>query len=153
MLGFADCGAVFTASAITAIFGGSNVVMVAKDGQLPAVFARDEIKGATGGLFITSLMVICFILFFDLAGIAMMGSGAFLLVYAAVNAGHLRILKQTGAKAWIVVISLVLCIIMFVILEVYTYRKAPEAVYTMIALLIISFIAEAIWQKYRKKSA
>jgi len=97
-------------------------------------------------------MVICFILFFDLAGIAMMGSGAFLLVYAAVNAGHLRILEQTGAKGWLVAISLVLCLVMFVILEVYTYRSAPEAVYTMIALLIGSFAAEAVWQKFRKKS-
>ncbi len=143
-----------TASAINAtLFGGSNVsYMVAKEGGLPAVFARDEIKGATGGLLITSLMVICFILFFDLAGIAMMGSGAFLLVYAAVNAGHLRILKQTGAKAWIVIISLILCVIMFFILEVYTYRKAPEAVYTMIALLIASFVAEAVWQKFRKNN-
>ncbi len=142
-----------TASAINAtLFGGSNVsYMVAKEGQLPAVFVRDEIKGATGGLLITSLMVICFILFFDLAGIAMMGSGAFLLVYAAVNAGHLRILKQTGAKGWLVAISLILCLVMFVILEVYTYRNAPEAVYTMIALLIGSFVAELVWQKFRKK--
>lgn len=143
-----------TASAINAtLFGGANVsYMVAKEGQLPAVFAKDEIKGATGGLLITSLLVVCFILFFDLAGIAMMGSGAFLLVYAAVNAGHLRILKQTGAKGWIVAISLILCLVMFVILEVYTYRNAPEAVYTMIALLIGSFAAELVWQKLRKKS-
>jgi amino acid transporter len=143
-----------TASAINAtLFGGANVsYMVAKEGQLPAVFARDEIKGATGGLLITSLMVLCFILFFDLAGIAMMGSGAFLLVYAAVNAGHLRILKQTGAMGWLVAISLVLCLVMFVILEVYTYRNAPEAVYTMIVLLIGSFAAEIVWQKFRKKS-
>jgi amino acid transporter len=155
MLGFkliAIAALFSTASAINAtLFGAANVsYMVAKEGELPAVFSRDEIKGATGGLLITSLLVICFILFFDLAGIAMMGSGAFLLVYAAVNAGHLRILSQTGAKKWIVVISLVLCIIMFFILEVYTYRKAPEAVYTMIALLIASFAAEAVWQKFRK---
>lgn len=157
MLGFkliAIAALFSTASAINAtLFGGANVsYMVAKDGELPAVFAKNEVKGATGGLLITSLMVICFILFFDLAGIAMMGSGAFLLVYAAVNAGHLRILKHTGARAWIVVVSLVLCIIMFGILEVYTYRKAPEAVYTMIALLIASFVAEAVWQKFRKRS-
>lgn len=156
MLGFkliAIAALFSTASAINAtLFGGANVsYMIAKDGELPAVFSRSEIKGATGGLLITSLLVICFILFFDLARIAMMGSGAFLLVYAAVNAGHLRILKLTGAKAWIVIISLILCIIMFIILEVYTFRKAPEAVCTMIALLIGSFIAEAVWQKFRKK--
>jgi hypothetical protein len=40
------------------------------------------------------LVTLCF----DLGGIAMMASAAFLLVYAAVNAGHLKVLKQTGAS-------------------------------------------------------
>ena len=82
----------------------------------------------------------------------MMGSGTFLLVYAAVNAGHLRITKQTGAKAWIVILSLLLCILMFIILEVYTYQKDPLAVYKLLVLLIASFLAEAVRQKYRKKN-
>lgn len=142
-----------TASAINAtLFGGANVsFMVARDGELPQFLAKNSYKGASGGLILTSLMVICFILFFDLAGIAMMGSGAFLLVYAAVNGGHLRILAQTGAKKWIVLTSLVLCIIMFIILEIYTYRKAPGTVYAMVILLAGSFLAEFIWQKYRAK--
>ena len=55
-------------------------------------------------------------LLFDLSGIAMMGSAAFLLVYAAVNAGHLRVLKQTGANAIIVWLSLLTCLAMFAML-------------------------------------
>lgn len=133
-----------TASAINAtLFGGANVsYMIARDGELPLIFARTEWKGASGGLLITSLLVILFIIFFDLAGIAMMGSGAFLLIYAAVNAGHLRILAQTGAKKSIVIISLALCLIMFIILEIYTFKTAPLAVYTMIALLGGSIVFE-----------
>ena len=50
----------------------------------------------------------------------MMGSAAFLLVYAAVNAGHLRVLKETGANAIIVWLSLITCLAMFVMLGVYT---------------------------------
>ncbi len=136
-----------TASAINAtLFGGANVCyMIARDGELPAFFARTEWRGASGGLLITSLCVLLFIFFFDLAGIAMMGSGAFLLIYAAVNAGHLRILKQTGANKNLVIISLVLCLAMFVILEIYTYQTAPIAVYTMIILLIGSFVFERIY--------
>ena len=34
-----------------------------------------------------------------------MGSAGFLLVYAAVSIGHMRIREQTGAKAWPVVAS------------------------------------------------
>ncbi len=135
-----------TASAINAtLFGAANVsYMIARDGELPAYFARTEWRGATGGLLITTFLVIVFILFFDLAGVTMMGSGAFLLIYAAVNAGHLRILPQTGAKKSLVVTSLVLCLILFCVLEVYTYQHSPAAVYTMIGLLAGSFIIERV---------
>lgn len=135
-----------TASAINAtLFGAANVsYMIARDGALPADFARTEWRSATGGLFFTSLLVIAFILFFDLAGVTMMGSGAFLLIYAAVNAGHLRILAITGANKYLVTISLLLCLILFVILEVYTFRNSPSAVYTMVALLCMSFIFEKV---------
>jgi len=155
MLGFkliAVAALFSTSSAINAtLFGSANVsYMVARDGQLPRVFERTEWKSATGGLFITSFLVIVFILFFDLAGIAMMGSGAFLLIYSAVNAGHLRIISQTGANKILVLISLLLCLSLFIVLEIYTFQKAPEAVWTMIVLLIISFAGESLYRKFRK---
>ena len=136
-----------TASAINAtLFGAANVsYMIARDGELPRAFDLKAWKSATGGLLLTTLLVIIFIIFFDLAGIAMMGSGAFLLIYAAVNAGHLEILKKTGANKIIVFISLILCLIMFVILEIYTYEKSPFALYTMLVLLAASFVAEKFY--------
>ncbi|MDP1601743.1 MAG: APC family permease [Legionella sp.] len=137
-----------TASAINAtLFGAANVsYMIARDGELPSFFDRTEWRGATGGLLLTTFLVITFILFFDLAGIAMMGSGAFLLIYAAVHAGHLRITNQTGARPFLLWIALLLCLIMFVILEIYTFNQAPEAVYTMTGLLVISFFLEKWYQ-------
>lgn len=143
-----------TASAINAtLFGAANVsYMIARDGELPATFARTEWKNATGGLLITAFLVIIFIIFFDLSGIAMMGSGAFLLIYAAVNAGHLRILNKTGANKALVIISLMLCLVMFLILEIYTYEKSPFALYTMLALLVASFIGERIYRRLREKT-
>lgn len=136
-----------TASAINAtLFGSANICyMIARDGELPNQFARTEWKNATEGLIITSLLVILFIIFFNLASIAMMGSGAFLLIYAAVNAGHLRIINKTGANKVIVIMSLILCLLMFAILEVYTYQQSPTAVYTMMLMLIGSFIIEKFY--------
>jgi amino acid transporter len=111
-----------TASAINAtLFGSANVCyMIARDGELPKGLSRTEWKDATNGLILTAALVVLVTLFFDLSGIAMMGSAAFLLVYAAVNAGHLRVLDQTGASAIIVWLSLVTCLVMFAILGVYT---------------------------------
>jgi amino acid transporter len=133
-----------TASAINAtLFGAANVCyMVAKDGELPARLDRRMWRNASGGLVMTTLLTLVFVICFDLSGIAMMGSGAFLLIYAAVNAGHLRILHKTGARPSLVLLSLLLCVILFVLLEIYTYQQAPLAVYTMFLLLIGSFILE-----------
>lgn len=144
-----------TASAINAtLFGAANVsYMIARDGELPSFFDRSEWRNATGGLLLTTLLVIAFILFFDLAGVAMMGSGAFLLIYTAVHAGHLRITHQTGARPFLLWIALLLCLIMFVILEIYTYKQAPEAVYTMIGLLFVSFLLEKGYEGYRKRNS
>lgn len=139
-----------TGSAINAtLFGGANICfMIARDGEMPKFADFREWRNASGGLLITSLLVITFILFFNLAGVAMMGSGAFLLIYAAVNAGHLRITHQTSANKLIVMMAFLLCLAMFMILEVYTFQQSPFAVYTMIWLLIASFAAEKIYRKY-----
>jgi amino acid transporter len=139
-----------TASAINAtLFGSANVCyMIARDGELPAKLTRTEWKQATGGLLLTAALVILMTLAFDLSGIAMMGSAAFLLVYAAVNAGHLRVLKQTGASALIVWQSLITCLAMFAVLFVYTYEQQPAAIAALAVIAVGSFAAEWVYRRW-----
>jgi amino acid transporter len=138
-----------TASAINAtLFGSANVCyMIAKDGELPKGLSRTEWKQLTGGLLVTSILVIAVTLAFDLSGIAMMGSAAFLLVYAVVNAGHLRVLRQTGANAIIVSLSLITCLIVFVMLAIYTYQQQPKAIAALLIIAVVSFGAEALYRQ------
>ena len=139
-----------TASAINAtLFGSANVCyMIARDGELPAGLSRTEWKDATGGLLLTAGLVVVVMLIFDLSGIAMMGSAAFLLIYAAVNAGHLRVLDQTGANAIIVWLSLLTCLAMFAVLCVYTYQEQPRAIAALILIAAASFAAEWAYRRW-----
>jgi amino acid transporter len=139
-----------TASAINAtLFGSANVCyMIARDGELPVPLSRTEWKQATGGLLLTAGLVVLVTLCFDLSGIAMMGSAAFLLVYAAVNAGHLRVLKQTSANKILVWLSLITCLVMFVILGVYTYQQQPAALVALVAIAAASFAAEWVYRRW-----
>jgi len=77
-----------------------------------------------------------------------MGSAAFLLIYAAVNAGHLRVLEQTGANAIMVWLSLLTCLVMFAILAVYTYQQQPAALTALAIIAAASFAAEAIYRRW-----
>jgi amino acid transporter len=138
-----------TASAINAtLFGAANVCyMIARDGGLPAGLSRTEWRGATGGLVLTAVLVLAVMLSFDLSGIAMMGSAAFLLIYAAVNAGHLKVLKQTGASAPLVWLSLLTCLAMFVVLCAYIAREQPRALAALVAIAAASFLAEWAYRR------
>ncbi len=139
-----------TASAINAtLFGSANVCyMIARDGELPERLSRTEWKDATGGLLLTAGLVVAVMLGFDLSGIAMMGSAAFLLVYAAVNAGHLRVLDQTGANKVVVWLSLVTCLAMFAVLGQYTYQQQPAALVALVLIAAASFAAEWIYRRW-----
>jgi amino acid transporter len=138
-----------TASAINAtLFGSANVCyMIATDGELPKGLSRSEWKQLTGGLLLTAGLVIVVTLVFDLSGIAMMGSAAFLIVYAVVNAGHLRVMDQTGARASIVWLSLITCLIVFAMLAVYTFRQQPAAIAALVIIAVVSFVLEAAYRK------
>ncbi len=137
-----------TASAINAtLFGAANVCyMIARDGDLPGGLSRTEWKQATGGLLLTTALVVALVLTFDLSGIAMMGSAAFLLVYAAVNAGHLKVLQQTGANGSIVWLSLLTCLAMFAVLCVYIYQEQPAALVALVVIAGVSFAAEWLYR-------
>ncbi len=139
-----------TASAINAtLFGSANVCyMIAKDGELPVGLSRSEWKQLTGGLLLTAALVILVTLAFDLSGIAMMGSAAFLLVYAVVNAGHLRVLKQTGANPLIVWLSMLTCLAVFATLAIYTYQQQPLAILALLIVAAGSFVAESLYRRW-----
>src|SRR4051812_20890994 len=140
-----------TSSAVNAtLFGAANVsYQVAKDGELPDRFTRKVWSHNSEGLFITSGLVVVFVLLFNLGPIAMMGSAAFLIVYAVVCLGYLRVHRQTGAKPAFIWASLVALLVMFVLLMIYILNNQPAAAVALFVTLAISVIAE--WA-YRRKT-
>lgn len=139
-----------TSSAVNAtLFGAANVsYQVAKDGELPQIFTRKVWSRNSEGLFITAALVIVFVVLFDLGPIAMMGSAAFLIVYAAVSLGHLRVHRQTGAKPAIIWASLITLLAMFVLLMIYIMSNQPAAALALIVTLAVSALIEWAYRRW-----
>jgi amino acid transporter len=139
-----------TSSAVNAtLFGAANVsYQVAKDGELPQSFTRKVWSRNSEGLFITAALVIVFVMLFDLGPIAMMGSAAFLIVYAAVTFGHLRIRRETGARPAIIWASLVTLLIMFVLLTIYILSNQPSAALALVVTLAGSALLEWSYRRW-----
>ncbi|WP_240409202.1 APC family permease [Lactobacillus crispatus] len=138
----------------------ASVVVVMTLGVQGAVANQGHVLATAGklvlgnwSLFITSLIVCIFVVIFPLSAVGEMASLAFLLVYAMVNLGHLRIAGQTGAKRWILICSVVLNLALFALLFIQTILNHETLTWiSVIALLIISFLVELAWRKKNKRN-
>jgi amino acid transporter len=143
-----------TASAINAtLYGGANVsYIIAKEGQLPGLFDRKVWKQGREGLIITSGLVLLATNALALDGIAMVGSASFLLIYAAVNIGHLRLYRQTGAMPLVIWASVTGCILAFGALVYYCIHKTPVTIGVLAGVVGLSFAAEWAYRRYTSRT-
>jgi amino acid transporter len=140
-----------TASAVNAtLFGSTNIAyQISKNGGLPPAFDRKLWGRDVEGLFITTAIVVVFVLIFPLSAVASMGSAGFLLIYAAVSIGHMRIRKRTGAKAWPIIASAATCLSLFAVLIYHMIKTAPTSAIGLGITMAGSFLFEIM---YRHKS-
>jgi amino acid transporter len=143
-----------TASAINAtLYGGANVsYIIAKEGELPGLFDRKVWKQGREGLIITSGLVLVATNALALDGIAMVGSASFLLIYAAVNIGHLRLYRQTGARPFVIWASVISCALAFGALVYYEIYRAPATLVVLAGIVGASFAAEWIYRQYTSRT-
>ena len=150
----------FSLGIVMVIYIVASVVVVMTLGVQGAVANQGHVLATAGklvlgnwGLFITSLIVCIFVVIFPLSAVGEMASLAFLLVYAMVNLGHLRIAGQTGAKRWILICSVVLNLALFALLFIQTILNHETLTWiSVIALSIISFLVELAWRKKNKRN-
>lgn len=150
----------FSLGIVMVIYIVASVVVMMTLGVQCAVANQGHVLATAGklvlgnwGLFITSLIVCIFVVIFPLSAVGEMASLAFLLVYAMVNLGHLRIAGQTGAKRWILICPVVLNLALFALLFIQTILNHETLTWiSVIALLIISFLVELAWRKKNKRN-
>jgi amino acid transporter len=140
-----------TASAVNAtLFGSANIAyQVSKNGSLPSAFSRERWGRDVEGLFITAGFVLVFVLIFPLRSVASMGSAAFLLIYAAVSIGHMRIRTQTGARAWPIATAAITTTSLLIVLLYNMINAAPASAIGLGVTLAASFLFESA---YRRRS-
>ncbi len=142
-----------TASAINAtLYGGANVsYMIAKDGELPMIFDRKIWHRGVEGLFITAGLVIVFANLLDLSKIAMLGSAVFLIVYAGVNVGHLRLHKKTGGSPILIWTAILGNLVSLSILIYYLLGHSPLTLVVLVIVMFFSFLLEWLYERFTKR--
>jgi len=151
---------VISISALLACAAAVNATIFAASNIAADVASKKEISNALGGgilknqlraLTISSVGVIVLALIFPLNEVGQMASLAFLLVYAAITYGHLRIHQKTGAKPKILWCAIVINLSLFTALLISTIKTSPSSAVALGVALISSFGIEA-FSRLRAKS-
>lgn len=142
-----------TASAINAtLYGGANVsYLIAKHGELPEKFDRKIWRNGREGLIITAILVILFANLFDLSKIAMLGSASFLIIYAGVNIGHLKLHKKTNGNPGIILAAILGNLISLSILIYYLFLHSVLTLILLVLVLAFCFLFEWLYRKITKR--
>ena len=127
--------------------------LLAKDGELPEFEKRKLWRAGTGGLLLTTVLILFIANFLNLTRIASLGSLVYLVVYSAVHLGHLKSLtKETGASKTIILFAFLTNFIVFIIFVFQTAEKNPIVIYLLIGFIFISLLIEVYMQQVRNRS-
>jgi amino acid transporter len=123
---------------------------LASNGQFPTLMGHRLGGRASVGLLIASVAIVVMVIGFDLSSIASIGSAVALMIFALVTAAHLRVYRETGARAWILVLALAVIGITLVTFLVTTLADEPASIVTLAAILLLSVGLDAWWSRRRQ---
>lgn len=134
------------------IFAASNIAAdMAKKNSVSEALGDEILNTEFRALTISALLVIAFVLAFPLDVVGKMASLAFLLVYAAITYGHIRVRNQTGAKLWPLCAAIVINLGLFTTLFMNVVETAPDSAIALAIALVGSFAVEATSRKFLRK--
>ena len=139
---------VSTASSINAnLYAVTNITyQMARDGELPAEFGK-PIANSREGLLISGLLVIVLSIVFDLSEIAAIGSISILFIHFITHVGHLKMINQTAASRWMVLLAAFFTLAAIILALIYVSQKLNQVMIILAGFVIVAFITEVLLQK------
>ncbi|MFI5043591.1 MAG: APC family permease [Acidimicrobiales bacterium] len=117
--------------------------------QWPPVMGRTAGPKASWALLITALAAALLALFFDLTAIASIGSAVALTVFAIVSGGHLRIRRETGAKAAMLILAVSSTVIVLATFVFTTLMHEPGTAVALVVIVVVSAAIDVLWKRRR----
>jgi amino acid transporter len=142
-----------TTSAINATLYGTARLSwtIARSGELPEAFAKKVWDRPIEGLLITTGLTLIVANAFDLSSIALTGSAAFLIIFAAVNAAAVRMATR-GTQRLLAVTATAACLVSLAALILDEGSSNPRGLGIVGGLVAGSFASEATYRRFTKRT-
>ena len=147
-------GALFSiSSALNAtLYGGANVAYaLMRKGELPLPeeYERKEWFGEHLGLYLTGMLGMLFVLFFNIGEIASIISLIMTTIYIFVLYSHLLLADEVGGRREIIFFNLMVISLVAMELVINQWHKDKPLFFTSLAIFTISYLMETLY--YRKR--
>ncbi len=122
---------------------------MATTGQFPPALGRRVGGRAPSGLLLTAALAAILAVGFDLTAIASIGSAIALIVFGLVTVGHLRVRKETGARAWVLVLATLSTLVVLVAFTLTTLVNEPATAWAIVSIVVLSIAIDLLWKRRR----
>jgi amino acid transporter len=119
-------------------------------GQFPPVLAR-RFRDGTVGLLVTAGLTLLLATIFDLSAIANLGSATALLGFLLVSIAHLRVVGETGARRWLIILGGLVTAGTFVYFTATTILTDPATLAALIIFLTLAVVLDLVWKWLRDR--
>src|SRR4029450_2888943 len=124
---------------------------LASTGQFPPLMGRRLGGRVSVGLLLASAAIIVMVIGFALSAIASIGSAVALMIFAFVTLAHLRVYRETGAKAWVLVLALAVVAVTLLTFVFTPLVHEPASIVTILAILVLSVGLDIGWSGRRDR--
>ncbi len=141
-----------TASAINAtLYAVADIgYTMAKEGNLPKEYEYNVYKSFEG-LIISTVLITPMILFFNLSEITTVAAIVMLIVQGTTHVAHLNLIKETGAKLYIVVLAVFSMFGVAGITLYSTYKTMPQIAYYLIVAFALAYTLEFLLRYFNSR--
>ena len=142
-----------TSSSVLATFYASVGLTgtLAEVEQFPPMFGSASRLGRHGGLAVTTVLTLLFVNVFDIGALASIGSAISLAVFVLVGVAGLRLRREIGAQAWVIIAAIVASGVALAFFVVDTFHNDPKAFWAMAVLLVLGVLMDVLWKHARSR--
>jgi amino acid transporter len=128
---------------------GLSTDLVAK-GQFPPALGH-PVRSGTVGLLVTAGLTLVLAAVFDLSAIANLGSATALLGFLLVSVAHLRVVGETGARRWLILLGGLVTAGTFVYFTATTILTDPATLTALLVFLTLAVVLDLAWKWWRDR--
>jgi len=88
---------------------------------------------------------------FDIGALASIGSAISLAVFVLVGVAGLRLRREIGAQAWVIIAAIVASGVALAFFVVDTFHNDPKAFWAMAVLLVLGVLMDVLWKHARSR--